>query len=245
MTVEADGLSFSYPGRPVLHGIDLRVGSGDFLGITGSTGSGKSTLAYCLNGLIPHSIRGKFSGKVSVCGLDTAKHKVPELARKVGLVFQDPDWQIFSLSVMDEVTFGLRNLGMGGAEKRARKALRMVGLEGLEEIEPHKLSQGQKQKLCIASVIAMDPDVIVLDEPTSSLDHGSTMNVFRILERLNGEGKTVIVIEHDTDLLAKFAGRVLLLDRGRVVMEGKAGKVLSERKLLKRLGVKVPWRFAK
>jgi energy-coupling factor transporter ATP-binding protein EcfA2 len=245
MVIRAKNLSFSYPGRPVLRAINLNVAKGEFLGITGPTGSGKSTLAYCLNGIIPNSVRGKFSGNVNVCGLDTKKNKLPDLARKVGLVFQDPDWQLFSLSVKVEVSFGLKNLCMDEIERRTHDALEQVGLAGLDDTEPHKLSQGQKQKLCIASVIAMDPDVIVLDEPTSNLDHGSTMNVYVILKDMNLRGKTIVVIEHDTDLLLEFTGKTLLMEGGRLVRFGETGKVLKDRNLLKDLGIKVPWRLAK
>ena len=129
MVIETKNLSFSYPGKDVLRGITLGIGKGDFVGITGSTGSGKTTLAYCFNGLIPNSIRGRFSGSVSVCGLDTKKSKISQLARKVGFVFQDPDWQLFSLSVKEEISFGLKNLKMGNIDKRIRESLGMVGLD--------------------------------------------------------------------------------------------------------------------
>jgi len=240
MVIEAKDVCFSYPGKPVLKGINLEIGKKDFVGITGSTGSGKTTMACCFNGLIPHAVRGDFSGTVKVCGLDTKQHKVAELAKTVGMVFQDPDWQLFTLSVREEIAFGLKNLRMGNIEKRTRDALRMVGLEGYEETEPYRLSQGQKQKLCIASVLAMEPEVIILDEPVSQLDYRSMMNVYHILRRLNREGKTIIVIEHNTDLLAEFSGKTMLMDRGQIVRYGETSKVLSEKRMLDRLGVKVP-----
>jgi len=240
MAIEIKNLNFSYPGKTVLRNISLDIEKADFVGITGSTGSGKTTLAYCFNGLIPNSIRGRFSGSVRVADLDTRKSKISQLAKRVGLVFQDPDWQLFSLSVREEISFGLLNLKMENIEKRVRESIKMVGLEGYEETEPHKISQGQKQKLCIASVLAMEPDIIVLDEPTSQLDYRSTMNIYRILERLNKEGKTVIVIEHNTDLLAAYANKVILLENGRIAKYGPAEQVFSDKKLLEKLGVKVP-----
>lgn len=245
MVISTKNLCFSYPGKRVLDNINMQVESGDFIGITGSTGSGKTTLAYCFNGLIPHAVRGKYSGSVKVCGLDTLKHKISELARLVGLVFQDPDWQLFSLSVKEEIAFGLLNLHMENIEKRTREAIRLVGLEGYSATEPYKLSQGQKQKLCIASVLAMEPEVIVLDEPTSALDHRSTMNIYRILEQLNKKGKTVIVIEHDTDLLAEYTNKTILMDDGRIVKQGDTREVLSDKRELNKLGVKVPGCFRK
>ena len=240
MKVKFEDVSFSYPGRPVLKDISFQIEHGDFVGITGSTGSGKTTLAYCFNGLIPHSIRGKFRGNVNIDGLDTKKNKISKMARKVGLVFQDPEWQIFSLSVRDEVTFGLKNLRMDRIDERVGEALRMVGLEGMEELLPHTLSQGQKQKLCIASVLAMEPEIIILDEPTSHLDYRSTVNIFSILKELNERGKTIIVIEHDTNFIAGYANKVLVLDEGRLVKFGKPRQVLCDRKLMDRLGIKVP-----
>jgi energy-coupling factor transport system ATP-binding protein len=240
MGIRVRDLRFSYPEREVLKGVSFDVEEGDFLGITGPTGCGKTTLAYTLNGLIPHAIKGRFSGTVTVYGLDTERHSIAEMARKIGFVFQDPDWQIFSLSVKDEVEFGLQNLGMGDREGRIKRALSAVGLEGYAESLPHKLSHGQKQKLCIASVIAMEPQVIVLDEPTSQLDHRSTMNVYGMLRKLNSEGKTVIVIEHNTDLLSRYANKVLVMDEGKVAAFGKTRDVFRKRSLLTKLGVKIP-----
>ena len=245
MVIEAKNLSFSYPGKNVLRDISLDVERADFLGITGSTGSGKTTLAMCFNGLIPKSIKGRFSGTVSVMGSDTRKSKISELARKVGFVFQDPDWQLFSLTVKDEVSFGLENLGMKGIDGRVKESLKMVGLSGFEETEPHKMSQGQKQKLCIASVLAMEPEVIILDEPTSQLDYKSSINIYGILKKLNESGKTVIVIEHNTDHLAEYANKALLLDDGRIAKFGPARTVLGDKKLLDKLGIKVPWVYRK
>lgn len=240
MEINAEGVSFSYPGRKVLRNVSFRIKHGDFVGITGSTGSGKTTLAYCFNGLIPHSIRGKFSGTVTVDGKDTRKSKVSKMATKVGFVFQDPEWQIFSLSVNDEVAFGLKNLRMDRIDTRVKEALHMVGLEGRDETLPYNLSQGQKQKLCIASVIAMEPEIIVLDEPTSQLDYRSTMNIYGILKELNRKGKTIIVIEHNTDMIAKYANSVMVLDDGKLVKNGEPKKVLCDKRLMNRLGIKVP-----
>jgi energy-coupling factor transporter ATP-binding protein EcfA2 len=240
MEIKADKLSFSYPGKAVLKDISFSIRQGDFVGITGSTGSGKTTLAYCFNGLIPHAVRGRFRGNLQIDGMDTRKRKISEMARKVGLVFQDPEWQLFSLSVRDEVAFGLKNLHMKNIEKRTKDALKMVGLEGYGETLPYNLSHGQKQLLCIASVLAMEPDVIVLDEPTSQLDYRSTVHIYGILKRLNREGKTIIVIEHDTDLIAEYADGVMVLDDGKLVRNGRPREVLSDCRLMKRLGIKIP-----
>jgi len=242
MEIKVERVNFSYPGKRVLKDIDLNVESGEFIGLVGPTGCGKTTLAYCLNGLIPNSIRGKFSGNVFIDGMNTREHKVPEIARKVCLVFQDPDWQIFSLTVKDEIEFGIKNLGLSGTRKRVKQALELVGLKEYENREPHRLSQGQKQKLCVASVIATDPKIIVLDEPTSQLDYKNTKNIHEILKKLNRKGKTIILIEHDTDFLAEYCNRVLIMDDGKIIKDGSIDRVFSRVNFLKRLGVKVPRR---
>ncbi|MDI6826740.1 MAG: ABC transporter ATP-binding protein [Candidatus Aenigmarchaeota archaeon] len=240
MGVVVEKLSFSYPNKIALKNISFNIDDGEFLGLVGPTGCGKTTLALCMNGLIPNSIKGKFSGRVLIDGLDTRKHKVSELARKVGLVFQDPDWQIFNLTVEDEVVFGLRNLSFDKIKKRVREALKIVGLNGLEKEEPQRLSQGQKQKLCVASVIATDPDFIVLDEPTSQLDYKNTLSIHEILKKLNKKGKIILMIEHDTDFLAKYANRVLIMEDGRIIRDGETDEVFSKVRFLKKLGIKIP-----
>ena len=242
MEIKVERVNFSYPGNGVLKNINFKIESGKFVGLVGPTGCGKTTLAYCLNGLIPNSIRGNFSGNVYIDEMNTKEHKVAEIARKVGLVFQDPDWQIFSLSVKDEIEFGIKNLGLSGAKKRIKHALEMVGLKGYENREPHNLSQGQKQKLCVASVIATDPEIIILDEPTSQLDYGNTKNIHEVLKKLNKKGKSIILIEHDTDFLAEYCNRVLIMNDGKIVKDGSTKKVFSELNFLKKMGIKIPKR---
>jgi len=240
MGIIVENLNFSYPGQKVLKNVNFSIDNGEFVGLVGPTGCGKTTLAYCLNGLIPNSIRGKFSGKVLIDDLDTSKHNVSEIARKVGLVFQDPDWQIFNLTVRDEVSFGIKNLKLDKLEERIKDALKIVGLTKLEDRDPNKLSQGQKQKLCIASVLAPNPDYIVLDEPTSQLDYKNTKKIHDILKRLNRKGKNIMLIEHDTDFLAEYCDRVLIMNDGRIVRDDITRKVFSNDKFLKKLGIKIP-----
>jgi len=240
MGIEIDNLSFSYPNRKVLKNINFKIENSEFVGLVGPTGCGKTTLAYCLNGLIPNSIRGKFSGKVIVEGLSTTEHKVSEIARNVGLVFQDPDWQIFNLTVKDEVAFSLKNLKLDKVDKRIKNALKIVGLKGYENEDPNKLSQGQKQKLCIASVITVEPKIIILDEPTSQLDYKNTEIIHKILKKLNKMGTTILIIEHDTDWLAEYGDRIFIMDNGRIVDDGPPNKIFSKTKFLKKLGIKIP-----
>jgi len=227
MEITVENLNFSYNNKKVLKNINFKIEDGEFVGLVGPTGCGKTTLAYCLNGLIPNSIRGKFYGQVMINELDTRKHKVSEIARKVGFVFQDPDWQIFSLSVKDEIEFGPRNFGF-------------VGLEGHRNEDPNQLSQGQRQKLCIASVIATDPEFIILDEPTSQLDYKNSKNIHDILKKINKEGKTVFLIEHDTDFLAEYCSRILVMNDGQIIKDNTTKKVFLNVNLLKRMGIKVP-----
>jgi energy-coupling factor transport system ATP-binding protein len=240
MGIEVENLSFSYPNRKVLKNINFKIENSEFVGLVGPTGCGKTTLVYCLNGLIPNSIRGKFSGKVTVEGLSTTEHKVSEIARNVGLVFQDPDWQIFNLTVKDEVAFSLKNLKINKIEKRIKNALKIVGLNGYENEDPNKLSQGQKQKLCIASVIATEPKVIILDEPTSQLDYKNTEIIHKILKKLNKMGTTILIIEHDTDWIAEYVDKVLIMNGGKIIDEGLPKKIFSKTKILKKLGIKIP-----
>ena len=240
MEITVESLNFSYTNKKILKNINFKIEDGEFVGLVGPTGCGKTTLAYCLNGLIPNSIKGKFSGRVMVNGSDTRKRKVSEMARKVGFVFQDPDWQIFSLSVKDEIEFGPRNLGLDKIDKRVKNALKIVGLDGLGKEEPNQLSQGQRQKLCIASVIATEPEFIILDEPTSQLDYKNSKNIHGILKKINKEGKTVFLIEHDTDFLSEYCSRILVMNDGRIIKDNTTKKVFSNVNLLKKIGIKIP-----
>ncbi len=246
MGIKVENVSFTYQnGREALKNVSFKIDDGDFVGIVGPTGCGKTTLLYCLNGLIPNSIKGKFSGEVYVDGISTKSLRVSELAKKIGIVFQDPDWQLFNLSVKDEVAFGPKNLKLNNIEERVKSALSLVGLNGFEDAEPFRLSQGQKQKLCIACVLAMNPKIILLDEPTSNLDYKNTKQIYSILKRLNMQGKTIVIIEHDTDLLVEHANKIILLNNGEIIRNGSVEEVLSDVNLLEEVGVKVPRCFEK
>jgi len=245
MLIRVEDLSFRYSRAKdySLKNINLKVRKGEFLGILGASGSGKSTLCLTFNGIIPHSIKGEFRGDVYVKGYNTKETSVAKLSTIVGLVLQNPDSQLFNMTVEEEVAFGLENLGLDPEEIRRRMkwALRITGLEGLENEFPPNLSGGQKQRLAIASVLAMKPEILVLDEPTSQLDPLGKEQVLSLVTLLNKEqGITIILVEHNTEYLLSFADRVIVLDDGEIILEGKPKQVFEEVDVLVRLGIRVP-----
>ena len=223
-----------------LETISLFIKKGSFLGITGINGSGKSTFSYLLNGLIPNTLKGVMTGKVTVDKITTDKKNVAFFAKKVGMVFQNPDFSLFNLTVSEEVSFGLKNLKFDSIPQRVTDALSSVGLAGYAKRDPQTLSVGEKQRVCLAGVLAMDTDYIVLDEPTAQLDYKNSKELYQLLTGLNKRGKTIIVIEHDTDLLWNYTKETLILNKGRIVSSGPTSKVLSDSKMLNLLGIKVP-----
>jgi energy-coupling factor transport system ATP-binding protein len=239
--VSINELSYRYRGakRPALSNVSLQVGMGDFVVIMGPSEAGKSTLAACINALIPHFFKGRFFGSVRVLGKDTQKTLVSELSESVGMVFQDFEAQLFSTNVELEVAFGPENLAVDREEiaRRIDENLNLVGLGALRNRPPSTLSGGQKQKLAIASVLAMNPRVLVMDEPTTDLDPISKFGIFQIAEQLRQRDElTLIVVEHETEETLN-AGHILLLKEGEVVRQGPAQEVLREVDLLESLGV--------
>ncbi len=228
--LKIESVTFRYEGskKPALTEISLDVGRGEFLLVAGLSGSGKSTLLRLLNGLIPHFYRGEMRGRVLVDGVDTREVSVAQLARKVGLVFQNPDNQIVTLRVDREIAFGLENLGLPREEivRRIDEVLRKLGIEHLRKRSTAELSGGEKQLVAIASVLAMRPEVLVLDEPTSELDPFSSARIAKVLGNLNREGITVVVAEHRLDLFAPRAGRMVVISGGRIVREGHPRELL-------------------
>ncbi len=235
-------VSFSYPDRTFsLKDISLYLEKGGFLGITGVNGSGKSTFSYLLNGLIPHLVKGKFAGVVTVDGISTVNNNVSFWAKKVGFLFQNPDFSLFNLTVAEELEFGLKNLKMDKIGERIKKVLHTLDLDGYAGRDPQTLSFGQKQKVALACILALETDYLVLDEPIAQLDYKSSKELYEVLGKLNNLGKTVVVVEHDTDFLYRYAKEVAILDRGSIRSFGPTRKVLSDKKLLNKLGVKVPY----
>ena len=224
--IEIGGLTYTYPSmtRPSVEEISLRIETGEFVILTGPSGCGKTTLCRCFNGLIPHFYHGKLEGDLMVAGFRVKEHPIHELARHVGLVFQNPENQLFALSVEKDVAFGLENLGMPRDEIKERVdwALQMTGIEDLHERAPHELSGGQQQRVAISCVLAMQPEVMVLDEPTSFLDPLGAQKIFEVIHDLNEKlGITVILVEHRLDLASKYANHVIVMSEGKVVLDGK------------------------
>lgn len=230
-------------GRSELDDITTTIPAGAFCGITGVNGSGKTTLTYLLNGLIPHQIDAKLTGNVLIDNVNTRSKPVSYFARKVGLVFQNPDFMIFNLTVKEEIAFGLSNLGITDLEEHIRRSLTAVGLAEFEDRDPHTLSLGQKQKLAIAIVLAMDTHYIVLDEPSAMLDYRSAIELYDLLADLHKKGKTIIVVEHDTDFLLTYATSMIVLENGSCVLQGSPDQVFQETSTLVKMGIKVPRRI--
>lgn len=239
--IQLKRVSFSYNKKQqILAQISLNINRGEFLGITGINGSGKSTFTYLLNGLIPHAIYGYLSGQVAIDGEDTRRKNVSYFARKVGMVFQNPDFSLFNLTVGEEIAFGLKNLKLNNINKRIKRALSQVDLPNFDKRDPQTLSLGEKQRVNLACVLALETKYIVLDEPTAQLDYKSAFSLYQLLKKLNRQGKTIIVVEHDTDFLAKFSQKTLILDKGKIAQFDKTFKVLSNKNMLNKLGIKVP-----
>lgn len=222
--IKIDNLSFQYKnGKKVLTNLNITMKKGEFVALIGQNGAGKTTLMKHLNGLLRPS-----QGKITVCGLDAEKTKTSVLAKKIGFLFQNPDHQIFCSSVYDEIAFGLKNLGVSQSdiEGLVYKAAQKVGIEQYLKTDPFSLSRGQRQRVALASVLAMETEVLVLDEPTTGQDYSEGLEIMEIVKELNIQGKTVIMVTHDMELVAKYAKRVIVLQNGTVLEDGCAEEVL-------------------
>jgi energy-coupling factor transporter ATPase len=242
--IEAKNLTYTYPGgtKPSINGVSLKVEKGEFVLITGPSGCGKTTLCRCFNGLIPHFYQGELKGEITVAGMDVTKHETHDMAKNVGLVFQNPENQLFALSVEKDVAFGLENLGVPREEmqKRVEWALRLTDIYDLRERSPHEVSGGQQQRVAIAAVLAMQPDIIVLDEPTSFLDPLSAEKIFEVIHDLNKRlGITVVLVEHRLDLTAKYADHIIIMDEGAVCFDGNPREILNTEET-RLIGVGIP-----
>ena len=244
--IAARNLGFQYAGSTskALDEINIVIRQGEFLLLTGPSGCGKTTLCRCLNGLIPNFHPGEMFGELLVDGVNVAAETTSELSRMVGYVFQNPENQLFALTVEKDVAFGPENLGLTREEIRDRVdwAMDAAGTVALKDLAPYELSGGQQQRVALAGVLAMKPSVIVLDEPTSFLDPRTAEEIMGAVDDLRREnGITVIVVEHRLDLVGRFAERIVVMDHGRIVADGKLEDVLdSELDRLSGLGIGLP-----
>jgi cobalt/nickel transport system ATP-binding protein len=235
--VRARGLTFGYaPGADVLTGLDLTVGHGERVAVLGPNGAGKTTLMLHLNGLL----RG--GGELEVAGLPVQSDTLPALRARVGLVFQDPDDQLFMTTVAEDVAFGPRNLGHDEAEvsRRTAEALQAVRMEHAAERAPHQLSMGERRRVAIAGVLAMDPQLLVLDEPSANLDPRARRELLDLLAALD---RTLLVVTHDLPFAAELCERAVILSRGRIVADGPCSALLADAALLAGHDLELPAGF--
>jgi len=241
--VSIENLTFAYRGQetPALRSIRAEMAEGSFAVLMGRAGAGKSTLCTSLNGIIPNFFRGQYQGRVIVKGLEVAQHKVAEMSRIVGLVLQDFEPQLFSTNVELEMAFGPENMGLPRQEigRRIERYLPFLGLEKFRRREPASLSGGQKQRLAISSILTMEPEVLVMDEPTTDLDPQGREEIQEIARRLRAEGRTLLIVDYDPDMAVE-ADQVWLLREGQIVAQGKAKEVFADGALLKDCGIKAP-----
>jgi cobalt/nickel transport system ATP-binding protein len=230
--IEISNLQYSYPdGRAALRGLSLRVERGDSAAIVGPNGAGKSTLLLHLNGLLPPQ-----NGSVKIHGMPVAAENFKEIRRRVGLVFQNPDDQLFCVSVFDDVAFGPLNLGLGPEDVRDRvsESLVAVGISGYEERSPHHLSFGEKKLVAIATVLSMRPDILAFDEPSSNLDPRAS---YALMETINALKATKLIVTHDLAFARATTKRTAVINEGRIVAEGPTERILSDAALLRANGL--------
>lgn len=243
--IEMIDLSYRYPTskEDVLRQVNINIEKGCVYALIGTNGSGKTTLCNVMRGFIPHFYNGDLRGKVLVEGKDIREWALGDLAQKVGFVFENPFTQISGVkdTVFEEVAFGLENLGVEVHEikQKVKHTLQLLGIEELQDHKPQELSGGQKQRVAIASILAMEPDILVIDEPTSQLDPLGTEAVFKIIELMKKRGMTIILVEHKMELIAEYADYVFLMQDGRIVMQGDAATVFSDKRVLQ-FGVTLP-----
>ncbi|WP_462408641.1 energy-coupling factor ABC transporter ATP-binding protein [Neobacillus sp. Marseille-QA0830] len=243
--ITVENLKYKYPLSETLalDNVSFSINEGEFIGIIGRNSAGKSTLCQALVGLVPHFYKGAYGGKVLVDGLEVKTHSITDISLKVGMVFQNPFTQVTGskMTVYEEIAFGLENSGIPRAEmiKRIDEVLKLFKIGHVKDHNPFDLSGGQMQRMAIASIIAMRPEILVLDEPTSQLDPGGSEEVFQAVQGLKTQGITIIMAEHKMEKVAQYCDRVLLLDQGKVIDFDTPAKIFS-RDDLESFGVTAP-----
>ena len=235
-----ENVNYKYPleDKQALKNINIEIKKGEFWAVIGKNGSGKTTFCNMLRRFVPDFYKGELTGKIMLEDKELKDYSQKELVQKIGFVFQNPFTQISGVkdTVFDEIAYGLENLGLDKGEiiSRVEKILKLLEIEKLRDRNPYDLSGGQKQRVALASIIAMDPDILVIDEPTSQLDPKGTEDIFKIINLMANEGKTIILVEHKLELIAEYAQNILVLDEGEIILSGKAEEVLNNKILLEK-----------
>lgn len=242
--IECKNITYIYPvsEEPAIKNLNLDIERGKFYGIIGNNGSGKSTLCAILRGFVPAYFKGKLDGEVIFNGKDISQYGY-EISKMIGYVFQNPFTQISGIkeTVFEEIAYGLENFGtpVEEIEKRVVEVMKLTNTEELAMKNPYELSGGQMQRVALASVIVLNPDVLIIDEPTSQLDPQGTESVFEIIRKLKEQRKTIILVEHKIDLIAEFTDQVVILKDGEILTEGDTKSVLTDISLLEH-GIAIP-----
>ena len=238
--LKLENVNYKYPleEKNTLQNINIEIKKGEFWAVIGKNGSGKTTLCNILRRFVPDFYKGELTGKITLEGKELKDYSQKEIVQKIGFVFQNPFTQISGVknTVFEEIAYGLENLGI---ERKiiiseVEKILKLLEIEKLRDKNPYNLSGGQKQRVALASIIAMNPDILVIDEPTSQLDPKGTEDIFKIINLMANEGKTIILVEHKLELIAEYAENILVLDEGEIILSGKASEVLNNKILLEK-----------
>ena len=238
--LKLENVNYKYPleEKNTLKNINIEIKKGEFWAVIGKNGSGKTTLCNILRRFVPDFYKGELTGKITLEGKELKDYSQKEIVQKIGFVFQNPFTQISGVknTVFEEIAYGLENLGIERETiiSEVEKILKLLEIEKLRDKNPYNLSGGQKQRVALASIIAMNPDILVIDEPTSQLDPKGTEDIFKIINLMANEGKTIILVEHKLELIAEYAENILVLDEGEIILSGKASEVLNNKILLEK-----------
>ena len=238
--LKLENVNYKYPleEKNTLQNINIEIKKSEFWAVIGKNGSGKTTLCNILRRFVPDFYKGELTGKITLEGKELKDYSQKEIVQKIGFVFQNPFTQISGVknTVFEEIAYGLENLGIERETiiSEVEKILKLLEIEKLRDKNPYNLSGGQKQRVALASIIAMNPDILVIDEPTSQLDPKGTEDIFKIINLMANEGKTIILVEHKLELIAEYAENILVLDEGEIILSGKAEEVLNNKILLEK-----------